>query len=253
MRGQRKPSRRVLAFLAGLAGALLTAAAAAVGTDLGRGIVGLTKSEPSLVTSSATEQIFECGTNLFVAEPKASGIVSGGIRTPRDWNVFDRQNDAVVVEKSDVEISIQGESERPITLTGIDVEVERKRRPAGAVFSNPCGGPGTGRYLLLDLDRSPPQIAASSDDPEAVVGAPSGFRPIRFPWLVSLTDPLLLHIVARTERCYCIWRAFITWKSGSRSGQIAVDNDGEGYAVVGRFEVPHYLRGNRGWARSDIS
>jgi hypothetical protein len=65
-----------------------------------------------------------------------------------------------------------------------------------------------------------------------------------FPWTVSLTDPLLIHIVTIAKRCYCVWRAFVTWRSGSKSGRIAIDNGGKGYEVfgVGRRGLPAYVR-----------
>jgi glycosyltransferase involved in cell wall biosynthesis len=43
-------------------------------------------------------------------------------------------------------------------------------------------------------------------------GSPTS--PITFPWTVSLTDPLLLYVVAIAEFCACKWSAEIPWVSG---------------------------------------
>lgn len=237
--GRRGPARKVLAYSAVLVGTLLTAALTVIGTGLGSWFLGLFDSEQGLVSSSATEEVYECGTHLFVKKAEARRIVSGAVRTEDEWTSFYRTHNAIVVGDSEVLVSIQGESSRPITLTGIDFNVRRRQRPAGVVFALPCGGPGTGRFLKFDMDRRPARIVASAQDPKATTGF-SGYRPIRFPWIVSISDPLLLRIVAVTKRCYCTWRAFLSWRSGSKSGQIAVDNDGKGYAVVGAYGLRHY-------------
>lgn len=64
---------------------------------------------------------------------------------------------------------------------------------------------------------------------------------------ISVTDPLLLRITARTKRSYCTWRADITWRSGDQSGVIRVDNHGRGYAVAGSDDTESYGWTNTGW------
>jgi len=76
-------------------------------------------------------------------------------------------------------------------------------------------------------------------------------KPIRFPWTVSLTDPLTLSIVAITKRCYCIWRAAISWQSGGKVGVLHIDNSNHGYAVVGPAALPGFLAGNNRWDSFD--
>ena len=65
---------------------------------------------------------------------------------------------------------------------------------------------------------------------------------------MSITDPLLLQIVAASRRCLCTWRARVTWRSGAKSGRIEVDNGGKGYTVVGDSGVAHYTGAER-WVR----
>jgi hypothetical protein len=246
-------TRRVLAYLGVLGGALLAATATAVGTGLGSRLLGVFDSNPApkaLISSSATEQISECGTQIFIRSPQAERIVSNRLSPGRDWPAFYRAHDAVVVGESQPVVSIQGESARPITLTGIDFNVVRKQRAPGAAFSLPCGGPGQGRFLAVDLDQDPPRIIASSEDPTATADpSMASSKPIKFPWLVSVTDPLLLTIVAVTERCHCIWRASITWRSGSRSGELPIDNGGKGYAVVGKNRLRQYSWSGSKWIK----
>ena len=111
----------------------------------------------------------------------------------------------------------------------------------------------TGRYVEADLDRDAVVVTGSSTDRKAEyipgVGAQKGrYEPMRFPWTVSLTDPLLLYVIASTDRCYCTWRANIRWRSGGESGVLAIDNGGRGYRVAGTRGVREYVMGPSGWS-----
>ena len=82
------------------------------------------------------------------------------------------------------------------------------------------------------MEDDPVRVVESAEDPEATQGAVDTagrrlFKPISFPWTVSLTDPLILRVIARTKRCPTTWRARITWRSGEKSGVIPIDNGGQ--------------------------
>jgi hypothetical protein len=162
------------------------------------------------------------------------------------WKVVQQRPGAALTDRSTVEVSIQGESERPVTLTGINFEVVRRPRPPGAVVANQCGGPRPARAIEVSLDEEPPRVMESNANPQAFLGEGAGgrhsSRPIRFPWTVSLTDPLLLLLIATTDSsCYCSWSAEIPWVSGAQRGAIRVDNEGQGYKVVSSRGLPSYL------------
>jgi hypothetical protein len=105
---------------------------------------------------------------------------------------------------------------------------------------------GLGRQIRLDLDRNPPAIVASIDDPEYGHGSTRKPKSIKFPWTVSLEDPLLLTIWATSSRCDCSWSAHIGWVSGGHTGTIDIDNGGQGYSVVGSKSVPQFLLSGTG-------
>ncbi len=245
--------RRWLKPVAVVGTAMLVAVGSAVGTGLGGRILDFFGGEdPSLVSHSESEQVSECGTSLFVREPRASELAGDRTSTIPAWGDFQHETGAAVVSPDVVEVSIQGESNRSVTLTGIDFEVSRRARPQGAAFALPCGGPGQGRFVEVDLDRDPVTITASSKDRQAPVGGPvaavqTPAQAIRFPWNVSISDPLLLYIVARTKRCDCTWRAEISWRSGGKSGVLSIDNGGRGYVVVGGAGAPTFVRDVKGW------
>ena len=248
----KAPTAKIVAAATAVVTAVVIAFSETVGAGLGTGFLDLFRSDPPpppLVTSSAGEQVNDCGTPLFVNDPRAQELLAAPVPPGLDWKGFRREHDAALAGSSVVEVSVQGETARTITLTGVDLEVERRSRPGGAVFANPCGDAVRGRQLVVDLDRSPPAVVASTRDPEGVAvqrGVPT--QPIRFPWSVSVTDPLLLYIIARTKRCDCTWRATIPWRSGGRTGTITIDNSGRGYRVVGTDRAPYFLNGgDEGW------
>lgn len=259
---QARSRRRRLWTIAGTAAsALAVAALTAVGSGLGSAVVDWVDGDEALVSASSQRQVLECGTPVFLREPLAGDLAAGTTAAPEHWPTFAAQTGAAVAGNDVVEVSIQGESSRTITLTGIDVEAERAVRPDGAVFTNPCGDATRGRAVRFDLDRSPPRIVASVADEEGVLpltDIPGQRSPeaLELPWTVSVTDPLLLKIVATTRTCLCTWRASITWRSGGESGSIDVDNDGEGYVLAGARGLPRYVRSGStasGWAVSQAS
>ena len=248
------PRRRLWLTGAALASTLVLAVVTAIGTGIGSSALHLFQGDGALISFSETEQTDACGTSLFLRRANAKAAAAQKMPGYSDWQDFRRLNDAIVASPSIVEVSIQGESSRVITLARIDFSVDRMRRPAGAVFSTPCGDATRGRFLEVDLDREPVAVLGSNADPDASrPGRPGGravYKPFRVPWTVSLTDPLLLKIIARTSRCYCLWRATITWRSGDQSGVMRVDNHGDGYAVAGPEGVTAFgAGGSARWTR----
>jgi hypothetical protein len=244
--------KRTQKWIVATAGAVLLAGLTAIASGLGsKAVDSLTAGDVELLSYTAEEQIVECGSVMYLPDPKAQTTLRGGL--PTDWEAFQHQDDAALAESDVIQVSIQGESARAVTLTEIRFSATRQDRPDGAIFASGCGGPVTGRGVEADVESNPPRITASSDNPEGYVqagGTPgSDTAPITFPWDVSLEDPLLLYVVATAESCYCVWKAEIPWVSGGEKGTITIDNEGRGYVVVGDSGLPGYTRGNNGWSR----
>jgi hypothetical protein len=248
-RGGRK--RRWGWILTGVAAVLLAAGTAFAG-DLGSKLADAVSSgDSALVSYSAAEIASQCIGGEFVPRQSLATILRD---ESHDWDLIERQPGAAQLGRDPVQVSVQGESARTITLTGIDFHVTHHSRPAGVAFSGQCGGPFVGRALEVDLDADPPRIVDSVASEEGMLGSRGLhgerlYRPVRFPWTVSLTDPLLLDIIATTESCYCEWSAEIPWVSGAESGTIAIDNDGRGYRVTGDAGLTGYIPTPDGWRR----
>jgi hypothetical protein len=185
------------------------------------------------------------GARAFVPDPAAHAVLAEGV--PARWSDLFKHRGAAFVGGSMVEVSIQGESERAITLTGVHFKVRHLgKRPPGVSFGSQCGGGALGRFVVANIDAPHPRLVQSVSvfrDSRQI----ARLRQIRFPWTVSVTDPLLLYVGTVTQRCFCEWRARIPWVSGSRRGVIAIGRPGHGYRVTGYADLPSYYGTEEGW------
>jgi len=151
--------------------AVSAAALAAVGAFFNvlgnKAAEGIGHSEGAPISWSVEEMPTECFGGTFL--PGAAAREALRHPAPADWQAFEETPGAAPANHDLIQVAVQGESERKVTLTGIRFHVEREDRPDGAVFGNPCGGPLTGRALVVDLDSSPPEIIASSAEVGAIV------------------------------------------------------------------------------------
>lgn len=189
-----------------------------------------------LLTYSISIQPVECFSGIFLPDDTAREVLERP--PPENWDAIEAASGAIPVGRDDIQVSIQGESERKITLTGITVHVRHRPIPNGDAFYRPCGGPFIGRALEVALGKSPPQIIASSAERRGMVQPEDSVRrysrPIRFPWTVSVTDPLLLDVLGNAEHCYCTWAAEIPWVSGAARGVIQINDEGKEFHVMSR-------------------
>lgn len=232
-------------------GAVVLAGVTAIATGLGQKAVdALTAADPGPpISYSLEEEGNECGSVTYLPDSKVKSTLNQG--PPTDWHSFQHQEGAAFASNDIIQVAIQGESARTVTLTGIRFDVERSTRHDGALFSAPCGGGINARGLVVDVESSPPEVVSSSEELEGSIesgGMPdSPTSPITFPWTVSLTDPLLLYVVAKADFCDCRWSAEIPWVSGGQRGTIEIDNHGEPFRVVGEKALNGYTIGEDGW------
>ncbi len=249
----KKRTRKRRGWILPAIGAVLLAAITAFAGGLGSKLADSVGSDdPQLVSFSVELLPGKCRGGEFVPRSSLAEILNAS--NQYRWEILEQQPGASQANLNPVQIAIQGETGRPVTLTRIDFHVTRHRRPPGGTFSGQCGDAYTGRALKVDLDATPPRIVDSNSSEEGMLGARATngqrpYRPIRFPWTVSVNDPLLLEILATTVSCDCTWSAEIPWVSGSSQGTIVIDNDGDGYRVVGTEGLPSYVPTPRGWRR----
>jgi hypothetical protein len=233
---------------------IVIAGATAFATGLGSKLADdVSASSKPLLSWSASEEIAGCGWNSEVYLPQTAAAEGSKLRPePEDFEVFQKEPEAAMAGTQRVNVSIQGESARPVTLLSINFHVQRSPQPPGAIFVSPCGGPTVGRTIVFSLDSDPPKIVESNNSPDQPLGETEGDgtslnHAIRFPWTVSLTDPLLLILLAKLESsCLCTWTAEIPWVSGKEKGVIRIDNGGDGYRMVSGHGLAFYTPGTDG-------
>jgi hypothetical protein len=160
--------------------AVLTGFAGGFGTKLADVV---SSGNPKLLSYSVEALESRCFGGEFIPQPAVKKVLEEG---PGNWEAVEDQPGAVPVTQDIVQVSIQGESARKITLTGIEVHASRRARPAGASFAEACGGPIEGRALEVDLDADPPKVVDSTSTTDGLLGVrgPGGehiFGQIRFP------------------------------------------------------------------------
>jgi hypothetical protein len=245
--------RRGTRWIAVGLGAGLLAAVTAFGTGLGsKAVDSLDSSVAPPLSYSTEELVSECGSAIFLPEDLSKQTLKENPPySLSEWAEFQHQPGAILAGGDVVEVSVQGESKRKVTLTGIRFDVEHLKPKKGATFAASCGDGTFGRAMIVDLDENPPQVVASSKEVGANVGVDeqghSLSRRIRFPWTVSVVDPLLLYLVMTAESCFCRWRAEIPWVSGSKRGVIEVDNGGSGYKVFADSSFENFVTTGSSW------
>jgi hypothetical protein len=151
---------------------------------------------------------------------------------PRDaWAGHPAVENALVASPTHVEATVQGRSETAVVLTGVEARVHRRRPvPAGTILSNTlCGYPGAFRSFQIDLDSRPPTISSRGDRDQRTGRE---LEPIRFPYVVSSSDPETFLINAVAEECDCEWSVELSWQSAGRTGTVVIDDDGRPFRTV---------------------
>ncbi len=144
-------------------------------------------------------------------------------------------------------VTLQGASARPVTITELSFEaVERKPARKGPMVSNECGDETIARYADIDLDRKPPAITGSSATKQEI--GDTRAEPIKFPYVVSDTDPETLLLIASTHNLVS-WRAHLSWSDGETTGVEVIDDHGKPFMTSdpSAGTGPSTPDGNGGW------
>ncbi|WP_298876991.1 hypothetical protein [uncultured Microbacterium sp.] len=144
-----------------------------------------------------------------------------------------------------VDVSIAAESEKPITLTQVEVtDVKQSPVPSGTFYTPAeIGGDYPAKYVAVDLDQTPVRPVDVGDmavggsvldrSPDGLRSAPLTEDQMRLPWLVTRDEPLQLAILGYGSSHDTTFSVRLTWQAGEDTGTIVLDNNGEGYRAVG--------------------
>ncbi|MFF4401964.1 hypothetical protein [Streptomyces sp. NPDC001480] len=149
---------------------------------------------------------------------------------------------------TDLRITVQGRGSAAVVLEALHVRVVNRTVPAtrlGTAYSmyEGCGAVLLPRYFSVNLDTHRPLARSMpGNDPDRPSPA------IDFPYQVSLREPEVLLLSARTESCTCDWYLDLDWSSQGRSGTVRIDDHGRPFRTTDIKGLPHYwYRNPRGW------
>lgn len=158
------------------------------------------------------------------------------------------------------DVSIAAETDKPITLTRIEVtDVKQVPVPSGTFYTPAeIGGDYPAKYVAIDLDQTPVAPVDVGDmavggsvlegSPDSVRTDPLTEDQMRLPWLVTKDEPLQLAIVGYGDSHDTTFSVELTWQAGEDTGTILMNNGGRGYRAVGyRYDptAPNTMHGAR--------
>ncbi|GHA96779.1 hypothetical protein GCM10010346_19440 [Streptomyces chryseus] len=158
----------------------------------------------------------------------------------QDAGPWARSLDALHAGDTNVRVTLRGTSERAVVLEALRVRVTQRDAPArGNVYgmSDGCGGALSPRHIAVDLD-APRPVARSVAGFDGVAETP--IPAVAFPYTVSVTDPEVLLVNARTAGCDCRWYLELVWSSGARSGTVRISDNGRPFRTSGAKGMPRY-------------
>ncbi|RKN03226.1 helix-turn-helix domain-containing protein [Streptomyces radicis] len=141
-----------------------------------------------------------------------------------------------------VRVTVQGRDSAAVVLEALRVRVVERAAPApGNAFSmSPgCGGSLSPRRFDVDLDADRP-LALSRPGGDEGGEIPA----VALPYAVSVSEPEVLLVTARTVACDCSWYLELEWSSQGRSGTVRVDDDGRPFRTSGVEGLPAYFYNN---------
>lgn len=151
-------------------------------------------------------------------------------------------------QTTNLRISVQGRGSAAVVLEALHVRVAGRTTPAArpdiaySMYEG-CGAILVPRYFSVDLDANRPLARSMpGNDPDRPAPA------IGFPYEVSLREPEVLMLAARTESCTCDWYLELDWSSQGRTGTVRIDDHGRPFRTTSIEGLPHYwYRNPQGW------
>lgn len=168
---------------------------------------------------------------------------------PADAAAWAASLGAVHGRTTNLRITVQGRGPDAVVLTALHVRVVERTTPTtrGSIaysMYEGCGAVLIPRYFSVNLDAHRPLArSVPGNDPDRPAPA------INFPYRVSLREPEVLFLSARTGACTCDWYLELDWSSQGRTGSIRVDDHGRPFRTTTIKGLPHYwYRHPGGWA-----
>ncbi|MFD7876133.1 hypothetical protein ACFV5G_18855 [Streptomyces sp. NPDC059766] len=200
---------------------------------------GRPSAEAAPFTWTVNSHVWEddCGHDYVIDRPPGQVPPPPSVEDAEAWA---NAQDAAHGGETTVQLAVQGRTSSAVVLEALHVRVvHRAAPPGGGAFdydmSAGCGGGITPRYFEVGLD-APDPVALAMPGRKGDVIVPAR----RFPYRVSVRDPEVLRVTARTGYCACEWYLDLDWSSQGRVGTIRIDDHGRPFRTVAVTGLPRY-------------
>lgn len=117
-----------------------------------------------------------------------------------------------------------------VLVESVDARVLSRGEPLHGVYPPPwtggCGGVIPSLFRM-NLDNSPVSVVALPGS-----GVTGSTEPVPLPHNIVQNAPEVWYISAVTDACTCEWEAVVHWRSGERTGEAVLDDDGKPFRVT---------------------
>ncbi|TBL33405.1 hypothetical protein EYA84_17370 [Verrucosispora sp. SN26_14.1] len=166
-----------------------------------------------------------------IAEPSSSGDYI-------DWPAWARQQGGIRVNRHEVMLTVQGNSQARVVIDRVRVValVPRRSPVRGTEVDILCGEPFEYRYLEANLDRSPPTVTSKTTG--SISGEPDvRLDPAKFPYQVAIDEAESFIISAVVSKYDIDWRIELDWSSQGRVGTLVIDDGGQPFHTTSTSEA----------------
>lgn len=135
-----------------------------------------------------------------------------------------------------ISLTLQAKTSQAVVVTGLRMKIlSTEPLPESGLMVRPdgCGGPMAPRQFQVGLAKSPVSV-----DPVA----PDGGELVDFPLKVSDSDPEELELLLDPGNRDIRFTVAVEWVADGEDGSTVLDNDGKGYRVLGKPDLPTYAQ-----------
>ncbi|MGW0327775.1 hypothetical protein [Nocardia sp. NPDC003183] len=160
-----------------------------------------------------------------------------------DWNGWATASNAVPAEHRSIILTVQGTSSASVTLTDLRIGV-LQRRPAvqGTRYFTEGSGPAF-RWVSFDVDRSPPVLDTHYFESLAHRMPLQERKPIRFPYIVSISEPESLLVEVAATECDCEFDIQLDWASQGQAHTAILNDAGRPFRITGLANITEKCTG----------
>ncbi|MEU6198320.1 hypothetical protein [Streptomyces sp. NPDC047061] len=151
-----------------------------------------------------------------------------------NWDAWVKREGGAHADRVVIRVTLQGKSTNSVVVHALRVGVDSRSAPRGAAYV-PGGGCGGLTPRLFEVDLDDPKLTVVTKAGE------DGTPAVKFPYVISSTEPEVLLVSAETDTCDCTFHLDLDWTSGDRGGTVRINEGKNPFRVVGTEKLPTHV------------